>query len=260
MSPCDRERFFLAPFMLLSYLSRVRGNTEKIVKTSAVGGQSRGFDLQKYFPLPILYNVINGGFDMKRMLIISFLLLLTAPVHAVSGISFGVKGGMALNYDQAGLSIGDFSAKKMNLAGAQVRITTIPMIDLILSGDYAWKNNSYNFAGQNFDLKMHDLSFNATLVHPFKFPAVSPYVGGGIGSHHLSFDYVSPLSMSLSENGITIPGTETRTGYHLVGGVNIGIPAFPLGFGVEYRLNWIDTPGSVTKYNSLTFGINFSLP
>jgi hypothetical protein len=185
---------------------------------------------------------------------------MAAPVFAISGISVGVKGGIVHNYDQAGLSVGDFDVEKMNLLGAQIKIGKIPFVDLILSGDYAWKNDKYDFAGQNFELKMHDLSFNATIVHPFKLPVISPYVGGGIGSHHLSFDYFKPLSLSLSDNGITIPGAETRIGYHLVVGANIGIPAVPFGIGTEYRLNWIDTPGEVTKYNSFTLGINFNLP
>ncbi len=197
---------------------------------------------------------------MKRIMIILLAVLVAVPAFGFSGISLGVKGGVVRNYEQAGLTVGDFNANKMNLAGAQVRITTIPMIDLILSGDYAWKKNSYSFAGQNFDLKMRDMSFNATLVHAFKIPIISPYVGAGIGSHHLSFDYINPYDLSLSGNGITVPGTETRTGYHLVGGVTLGIPAYPIGFGIEYRLNWIDTPGEMTKYHSLTFGINLNLP
>lgn len=197
---------------------------------------------------------------MKSILVILLVVLLTAPAFALSGISVGVKGGIVRNYEQTGLSLGGFSANKMNLAGGQVRIKTFPMIDVILSGDYAWKTNNYDFYGQNFGLKTKDLSFNATLVHSFSLPLVSPYLGAGIGSHHLSFEAIYPSSLSLSENGITVPGSETRTGYHLVGGVSVGIPTYPISLSAEYRLNWIDTPGEMTKFNSLTFGVNLSLP
>ncbi|MCX6829504.1 MAG: outer membrane beta-barrel protein [candidate division Zixibacteria bacterium] len=197
---------------------------------------------------------------MKRVILAFLCLMFAAPTFALTGLSFGVKGGFVSNYEQPGLAVGDFSAEKMNLAGAQVKISTLPIINFIVSGNYAWKNNKYDFGGQTFELQMHDLYFDASAVYPIKFQFVSPYFGGGVGSHNLSFDYVKPLSLSLADNDITVPGSVSRLGYHLVGGINIGLPAFPFGISAEYRMNWIDTPGSVTKYNSFTFGLDFKLP
>jgi opacity protein-like surface antigen len=197
---------------------------------------------------------------MKKAIWAVMIMLVAAPAFAISGVSVGIKGGLVNNYDQAGLTVGSFSVDRMNFAGAQARIRTIPIIDLILSGDYAWKTNDYDFAGQNFQLKTHDLSFNATLAHTIKLPILRPYAGAGIGSHHLTFDYLKPMSLSLSDNGITVPNSETRIGYHLTAGFEIGISAFPIGLGAEYRINWIDTPGEVTKYNSFTVGLNVNLP
>jgi opacity protein-like surface antigen len=197
---------------------------------------------------------------MKRVFLLFVCLLFAVPSFAITGISLGVKGGMVSNYEQSGLSVGNFETDKMNLVGAQIRISTFPVLDLILSGDYAWKNKEYDFSGQSFELKMHDLSFNASLVYPIKFKVVSPYLGGGLGTHHLSFDYLKPLSLSLAESDITVPASENRMGYHLVGGLNIGLPAFPFGINGEFRMNWIDTPGQVTKYNSISVGLSYNLP
>ncbi|SYZ72418.1 conserved exported hypothetical protein [Candidatus Zixiibacteriota bacterium] len=197
---------------------------------------------------------------MKKTAILLLCFLVSAPAFAITGLSFGVRGGMVSNYEQAGLTVGSFDTDKMNLIGAQLRIATLPTVNLIISGDYAWKNKQYDFGGQSFELKMHDITYAASLVYPFKFPVVSPYLGGGIGNHHLSFDYIRPLSLSLSDNGITVPGSVSRLGYHLMGGVNISLPAFPFEISAEYRMNWINTPGEVTKYNSVTAGLNFNLP
>ncbi len=197
---------------------------------------------------------------MKKAAILLLCFIMTAPAYAITGLSFGVRGGMVSNYEQAGLTVGSFDTDKMNLVGAQLRISTFPVVNLIISGDYAWKNKQYDFGGQSFELKMHDISYGASLVYPFKFQFISPYVGGGIGNHHLSFDFIRPLTLSLEDNGITVPGSISRIGYHVMGGVNIGLPAFPFDISAEYRLNWIDTPGDVTKYNSFAMGLNFNLP
>ena len=197
---------------------------------------------------------------MRKLLILLAVTLMASPAFAISGLSIGVRGGWVNNYEQAGLSLGDYKADQMNLFGAQVRFASLPMVNLIVFGDYAWKNKDYDFAGQNFQLKMHDLSFGASLVYPLKLKVVSPFVGGGVSSHNLSFDYVKPLALSLDDEGISVPESMTRLGYHLVGGVNINLPAFPIGFSAEYRWNWIDTPGEVTDFTSLVLGLNYNLP
>jgi opacity protein-like surface antigen len=197
---------------------------------------------------------------MKTILATVLCLLLAAPAFALTGISFGVRGGVVNNYEQAGLNLGDFDLNEMNLAGAQVKLSSLPMFNLVLWGDYAWKSKTYDFYGQSFEMKVHDLAFGASLVYPIKISYISPYLGGGIGSHHFSFDYIKSLALSLDENGITVPESVNRLGYHLVGGISFDPPALPFGISAEYRMNWIDTPGEVTKYNSITAGLNFRLP
>jgi opacity protein-like surface antigen len=197
---------------------------------------------------------------MKKVLLILFCVLFAAPVYALTGISFGVRGGLVAGYDQPGLEIPGYDTDQMTLGGLHVRVSTLPMFDLIVAGEYAWKNEKYSGFGEEFELKRHDLLFAASAVYPIKFSVVSPYLGGGLGTHSLGYDYVEPPGWSLADYGIDVPDNTTKMGYHLMAGADVKVPAFPLFFNAEYRINWISTPDDVTKYHSIIAGLNFSLP
>ena len=97
---------------------------------------------------------------MRKLLILLSVTLMAAPAFAITGLSFGVRGGWVNNFDQAGLSLGDYKADQMNLFGAQVRISSLPMVNLILFGDYAWKKNEYDFGGQSrFYQEKNEISY-----------------------------------------------------------------------------------------------------
>lgn len=197
---------------------------------------------------------------MKRLLMLLVLLCFAAPSFALTGISLGIRGGMVTNYDQEALALPGADLEEMNLVGGQLKISTLPLFDVLLAGEYAWKNQSQVYGGDVFELKRHDWVFSATALYPIKLQVISPFLGGGLSSHSLGYDYTRPLSLSLEDNNISVPEADNRLGYHLVGGAEIAPPAFPLTFTAEYRLNWIDTPVEVTKYNSITVSANFKLP
>lgn len=195
---------------------------------------------------------------MRKVIVIVLSCLFATPAFAVTGISFGIKGGLVTSYEQPGFVLPENDPDQMTLAGVQVRVSTLPMVDFILTGEYAWKTEQYTVLTQPFELKRRDLLFTASVIYPLKLTPISPYLGGGIGSHSLGYDYVEPLSWSLDANGFGIPENTTRTGYHLIGGLDLKIPAFPFSINAEFRMNWINTPGELTKYNSLAAGLNFS--
>jgi len=197
---------------------------------------------------------------MRRLFLTLFILALAAPSFAITGISIGIHGGKTTNYDQESFAIPGQDDADMTMVGGQIKISKLPMIDLLVSGDYAWKNETYSVAGQDLEVKRHDLAFSATALYPLKLKVIQPYIGGGISTHNLGFDYVKPLSLSLEDNNVVIPESDNRLGYHMVGGFEIALPAFPVGLNAEYRLNWIDTPVEVTKYNSITVGLSYKLP
>lgn len=197
---------------------------------------------------------------MKKLLMVVVCLTFAVPSFALTGVSFGVKGGLVMDYDQPGFVLPDQDTENMTVGGVQVRVSTLPMVDVIVTGEYAWNKETYAFSGQSFDLKRHDWQFSASAVYPFELEFVSPYLGGGLATHSLGFDFTTPTSWSLEDYEISVPEDETKLGYHLVAGFEVKVPTFPLNFNGEFRMNWVDTPHEMTKYNSLTAGLSFSLP
>ncbi|MBN2227111.1 MAG: porin family protein [candidate division Zixibacteria bacterium] len=196
---------------------------------------------------------------MKKFFITLFLLALAAPSFALSGISIGIKGGLA-SYNDEVFTAPEVEDNDMNLVGGQIKISSLPIINLVVSGEYMWKSESIGYGTERFDLDQHDFALSATALYPIKMKIISPFAGAGITNHNIGFDYSVPQSLSLEENGIVIPGSDNRLGYHLIGGVDVDIPAFPVSLTAEYRQNWIDTDYDTVKYYSISVGANFKLP
>jgi len=197
---------------------------------------------------------------MKKLLMLTICLLFAVPSFAITGISLGLKGGLVTDYNQPGFTIPDQETDNMTLAGLQVRLSSLPMVDVIVTGEYAWRNDSYSILNEDFEVKRHDFLFSASAIYPVKLTPVSPYLGAGLATHSLGYDFVVPESWSLEDYDIEVPGNETKLGYHLVGGLDFKLPVFPVSANAEFRFNWINTPQEVTKYNSITLGISYSLP
>ena len=189
-----------------------------------------------------------------------FCLAFAAPSFALTGVSFGVKGGLLTDYDQPSLSTPSEDNSNMALGGLQVRFSSLPIVDLIVSGEYAWRSDSYSILGESVDFKTRDLLFSASAVYPFELPFATPYLGAGLATHNVGFDVDYPATWALADEAESISTTETRMGYHLMTGFEIGVPAFPLKLNAEYRLNWIDMPTETAKVNTFTAGLVFSLP
>jgi len=185
---------------------------------------------------------------MKRILLVIVVILLSAPAYSLTGISFGVKGGVAMNADLGPAeTLADID--KMKLIGGQIKIATLPVIDFIGTVEYAWAKEQYLNTGAN--LKFHDLALTVSAVYQFKMQTIKPYAGIGIGNH--------ALGLTVEGGGVsaTIP-EGSYLGYHLVGGFDIGIPAFPFGLTGEARINFITSDGEKTKYFQMTAGLNYS--
>jgi len=197
---------------------------------------------------------------MKKILLTSILVLMAMPAFALTGVSFGLRGGLVTNFDQPGFATPGYETDQMPIGGLHVRVSTLPMFDLIVTGEYAWKKNSYDWSGQDLEITHRDLLFSASVVYPMKLKPFSPYAGAGMATHSLGYDYVEPAGWSLSTYGVEVPGNTTKMGYHLIGGVDLKVPTFPLSFSAEFRMNWINTEDEATKYNSFVAGLNFSLP
>ncbi len=196
----------------------------------------------------------------KTALLLVCLVFGTVPAQAISGIDIGLKGGFADNFDQPDLSISSYDIGRLNLAGAQIFFSKLPMVDLIISADYTWRNETYEFLGQGFEFKLRDLTVTASIVYPFKVPFADLYAGVGGGTHSFSYEYVRPVILVLADNDIYVPEGETYMGYHALVGAKIKPPAFPFGFFIEGRWATISTPGENTSFNTWAGGLFISLP
>jgi hypothetical protein len=199
---------------------------------------------------------------MKKMLwILVWLLVCVGSANALTGIEIGIRTGVLSGYNQPSLNIGTYDLNRLNMVGGQIYFSRLPMVDIIVAGEYCWRTQNYDIAGENLQLKLHNFAVTASVVYPFKqLPIVTPYVGAGVGSYSLSYDYFVPMSLSLSDNGVSIPGTSTYMGYHGVLGAKVNVPAFPVGMFLEGRLNRINTPGDDIKYNTFAGGVFLALP
>lgn len=188
-------------------------------------------------------------------------MLLVVVVHAAaaSGIAIGVKSGIVDNYDQPDLRMAGYNIDQLTMIGGQIHYCGLPVIDLIVSGDYLWRQRTYTIAGQDFEFKIRDFAVTASVVYPVSLPMVTPYIGGGIGSHSLSYEYIRPISLALADNGVVIPETSAYFGYHGMVGAKIEIPAFPVGFFMEGRVYRIDAPGEDIRFNTWAGGVYLSL-
>ncbi len=198
---------------------------------------------------------------MKRIAGYGLILLVaTAPVMATGGVDFGIKGGLISHYRQPGLNVAGYDLEQMNLFGGQFYISAFPKFDLIAGVDYGWRSQTYAIAGQGFEFKMRDFAVTASAVYPVKLSAARLYIGAGLGSHSISYEYVRPLTLSLADNGVTIPEATTYVGYHGLIGAKVAMPRMPLGVFLEGKYTEVSTPGDNIRFASFSGGIFVSLP
>jgi len=172
---------------------------------------------------------------MRKVLLTTICLCLLASVQAGAGVNLGLRGGI--------LTGDDFEADdNLTLVGAECRITTIPFIHLIATGEYAWKKYDVLTSEVTFS----DMFFTGSAVVPLTMPVITPYAGGGVGSHTFKL-----------KNDDDDSSSETKMGYHIIGGVILGMPTSPLSLAAEYRHFWVDYEDDTMKFNTITGSLLF---
>jgi opacity protein-like surface antigen len=199
---------------------------------------------------------------LNRVLAITLTLLITPAAHAgVTGLGFGIHGGIVSGYDNPTLeqsvkdafqSLTDFSlSKDMTNVGIHLKVGTLRVIDLNASLDYTWKSQNIY---QDIDLTYSVVSGSASIEKSLSIGILSPYAGIGLGL------YRSAYSMSNSDVIVVLPSDETNIGYHVKGGLELNFPIFPLTPFAEFRYNQVQTSDEPTKFYQLTAGLTFNLP
>jgi opacity protein-like surface antigen len=197
----------------------------------------------------------------KGIVLVSVILFLLvgSEAGAITGLGFGVRGGVIQGYQNDKLN--DIPTGKedwlenMPMVGVHLKIGTFRIIHLEASVEYAWKKQDIDLIGLGkTEFSINDLSLNGTAKYMFSLIAIKPYVGAGVGVHRLAY------GISLDDQSVPIPEDENKLGYHVVGGVLLSPPATPLELMAEARYTRIQTGGASTKYATFLAGITFNLP
>jgi len=198
----------------------------------------------------------------KLIFLAAFLFFAPAADAGLSGLGFGVHGGVIFGYDnpileQSILTDPQFTgfdlAGTMYDVGGHVNIGTFRIIEFDANLDYAWKKQEL---APGIDLTYSDFSVTAAVRKSISLGVIKPYLGVGGGVHVNAFS----LDIGGQTVGVVLPDNETKTGYLFKGGVELNIPLFPLTPYGEWRYNVIQTTGKSTKYSSIIFGLTLDLP
>jgi len=195
---------------------------------------------------------------------IFLLLFFCNQAWGLTGLGFGVRGGMTRNYKNDNLNLIPTQdqdwLKEMPVIGAHLKIGTLPVIDLEASVEYAWKSKEITVTNPvggtlgQAEFSLSDLSLNATAKYMFSVPVVKPYLGAGMGVHRLVY------GISNEDYSIFIPEDQNRMGFHVVGGLLLSLPASPVEFFAEARYTSIQTKDEATRYTTILGGLTFKLP
>ena len=200
---------------------------------------------------------------MKKIVIFAAILMIAPNAFAgLSGLGFGVHGGLVSGYDNPGLEEGILTEPQfagfeltndMYDIGGHLNIGTFRIIEFDANIDYAWKKQEVI---SGVDLTLSDFSITAAVRKSITLGVVKPYVGVGGGIHVVAYS----LDVGGQTVGVFLPDNESKTGYLLKVGAELNIPLFPLTPYGEWRYNAIQTSGKSTKYTSIIFGITLDLP
>lgn len=184
------------------------------------------------------------------------LVILAGTSQALTGLGFGIRGGLVQNYDNPALDVSGVDLSRMQMIGGHISIGTLRIITLEGSVEYAWKKKKDAFAPAfpGVDLTIADLSFNATGKYKFNFPVIRPFIGLGLGWHRLVY------STEGASGSYTVPGDENTWSWQPVGGVGLNFPGVPFEIFLEGRYTSIQTKDKNTDYTSIIGGLTFNLP
>lgn len=183
------------------------------------------------------------------------LLVLTGSSQALTGLGFGIRGGLVQNYKNPALDVNGVDLSRMQMLGGHLKIGTLRIVDLEVAAEYAWKKKKNALDTiPGVDLTLGDLSLNGTVKYNFNFPVVRPFVGLGLGWHKLIYNW------SGSYGSYPVPDDQSTWSWQPVGGVGLHFPAVPFEIFLEGRYTSIQTSGKNTNYTTILGGLTFNLP
>lgn len=196
---------------------------------------------------------------------------LAVPSSAITGLGFGIHGGqtMGYSYDALDNQLGQIAdliglpdeltfEEDLLTLGAHVKVGTLPIIDFYGFLDYSWKTKEIT---PELDFRVSDLAAGVSAKKAFGVAVFKPFAGLGFSVHRLVYsletdqDQIGGVDVSI----LPIPEDQNKLGFHVLAGVELNFPVFPIDPYAQIRYNWITTEDKTTKYALLEFGLTFSL-
>ncbi len=197
-------------------------------------------------------------------LILALCLVVSLPAQSLglTGLGIGARAGAVANYDNPDLSFDqatNIDVNRLTMVGGHARISSLPVFTYEVIAEYNWHNEDFPVAGIDVSVKVRDFVLGANLKYEFRIPVLTPYIGGGIANHQMTYELDPPLGSVLDGVDVIIPDDGPRFGVHGLAGVKLGLPASPLEFFIEGRIGRIAGDDESTSYSSIYGGVTMKL-
>ena len=198
---------------------------------------------------------------MTRVTLISIacmVLLVSTQSFALTGLGLGARGGIVADYDNPELSFEQAKSidiDQLSMIGMHARISSLPVFTYEVVAEYSWTTEDFPVLGYDLSVKVRDFMVGANVKYMLKIPVLTPYIGGGIATHQMTYEFEPSLGSILNDVDIIIPADGPKFGVHGLAGVSLSLPASPLEFFVEGRIGKISGDNESANYNAIYGGV-----
>lgn len=200
----------------------------------------------------------------STLILTLFLILVMSPASfGLSGIGIGARAGVVGNYDNPDLvfeQAKDIDVNNLAMFGGHIRISSLPVFTYELAAEYSWRQEDYTVLGKGISLKVRDFMVSANVKYLIEIPVLTPYFGGGIATHQMTYEFDPPLGSIVGDVGLVIPSGGPKFGIHGLAGVAFGLPTSPIELFVEGRIGKITGDEESTNYSAVYGGVTLKFP
>lgn len=192
--------------------------------------------------------------------VVCLFLLVSSQAFGVTGMGLGVRAGVVANYDNPDLSFEEawqMDIDQLSMIGGHFRIASLPVFTYEVIAEYNWHKKDYPVRGTTVSVKVRDFMLGLNLKYMLRIPVVTPYIGGGIASHQMTYEFEPSLGSVIGD--AIIPDDGPRFGVHGLAGVTLGFPTSPIEFFVEGRMGKISGDKESTTYSAVYGGVTLKL-
>jgi len=210
----------------------------------------------------VLASVVEGESAMKKTFMIAVLAVMLVPHYTDCQTRFGigVRGGIVADYDNPEFSLPHkLDIDQLTVVGGHVQFGGFPIFTLELAVESRTRTEEMTFLGAKTSAEVKDLMIAANLKYLFRIPVITPYIGGGIASHNLNYEYNAAVEWLNPEGAIHIPDDGSRFGVHGIAGVALGFAASPIELFIEGRIGRIEGDEESAKYKAVYGGVTLRL-